>query len=717
MEATVDGEILISGSTTDHQARIYNATVWHGDDIRSLSRVVLPTLADGVKSSVSDVEFIPATDDGITGVAAGSVGYGSGLRAAVWIFRDEQWSQLESDTFLSDRAEWIHRLSVGDDGRLLTLGRTTDEDGEDQPAAWQSLDGQTWTRLSETFDDLPEATLTDAAIGESGMVVIARSTTDAVTHSQLYFSTDGQVWEHSVPPAFVGDGNVLVSAVVPNPDGGFVAVGSLGDEDGVNQPVSWTSENGIDWTGPSKSFGMNDDGRSASSGVGAQRVRPAGDGFLATATGSFLQHVWQSDDGLIWNPVGNIWDAESDGVALSGVASIDGVTLAVGEGGRVYQHSDGRWSRSSVAGELFPRPTTIPWANAAASSGDDFIVVGGVEDFQGKQTGRAWISDDGQNWDVVESTFLATDGFVSGPYRDVVGTDAGYLAAAPETAALASENNRAGLSYLHVFEQGEVESPATYGKDGARTVLSSVAVLDDQVIMAGIGFDGTTLEPVMVDAVLDPAAVPRLDLESVAVPNQADREAWSTLCASADTAVAVLSLDDTSSTSFALFSRSADTGWNQADLGPELTSIGDFNWINDCVHGSNGFVAVGGVQSDSDNDGAIWQSSDGTVWEKLDVPESLTDPSSNGGLIEISAHGDQYLMIGNVDVDGVSTAMLWIGSPTDGWTEVPAANNPVDFSVNSIAIDSQGTVIIAGWQDGQITIVTAGTESLLAFDS
>ena len=223
MEGDGAGDLLIAGTTTDHETRSYHATVWHSDDLgASLSRVILPTLVEGIKSSVADVEYVPlestvGRDGAITGVVAGSVGFGSGQRAAIWVLQGGDWSQLESDAFLSERREWTNRLSVGEDGELLVLGSATDETGDVHPVAWLSTDGVSWSRLPESFDDVDDTTLVDAAFGDADIVVIGHFIADSFNHSQVFVSSDGRSWERSAPSTFAGDGDVQVQSVPIGP--------------------------------------------------------------------------------------------------------------------------------------------------------------------------------------------------------------------------------------------------------------------------------------------------------------------------------------------------------------------------------------------------------------------------------------------------------------------------------------------------------------------
>ncbi len=720
MEADSDGNLVIAGSTIDHEARSYHATIWSsGDAGASLSREILPTLLDGVSSDPADVEFVPATsplavEAGITQVLVGSVGSGPGLRAAVWLQRNGEWMQLESDAFLSERQEWTHRLSVGPDGELLVLGSTTSTEGETSPVAWYSTDGTTWTRLSEAFDDLPDTTLSDAALSADTMVVVGQYIEGTHTWSQLHVSTDGGVtWDHAVPPGFGGDGDgdVVVASVVSNPAGGFVAVGRVGDGAGVDRPASWTSEDGVTWDGPSTSFGTNDDGRTISSGFGAERVRTSADGFLAIATSSFLQHVWSSPDGSTWNPVGNIWDAESDGVDLSGIASIDDMTVAVGEG-RVFQF-DGRWRPLRVDDDVVPRPSEIPWSNAIAAGDGGFAIVGGVEEPDGDLRGWAWTSDDGEEWSVVGNVLPNGTRQTIGPYRDVSAHDDGFLAAAPETTAIATARRRAGLSYLHLIGPEGLGSASPFAVDATRVILSSVGSIGDDAVVAGITFDGTTVEPVMVEGPLPTIGEPvELEAVSISTPSESEREGWSGICSSPETIVAALGLDDGSNSSVAFFARSSDSSWVRAEAGVDVVAAKDRNWVNACTHGADGFLAVGAVRSGLDTDGAVWYSPDGSSWEILDVPASLTEPAADGWVTDATTHGPDYLLVGAVEIGGASTGTLWIGSPDAGWTEVPAANDPVGFDPSGIAVDQAGTVVITGWQDGQMTVVKASIEDL-----
>ena len=210
-----------------------------------------------------------------------------------------------------------------------------------------------------------------------------------------------------------------------------------------------------------------------------------------------------------------------------------------------------------------------------SSDGDGFLMVGGIEKARGVLQGRAWESSDGSEWTEVDNPLMA-QGLQSGPYRDVVNSDGGYVAAAPETTSQGGTRDRFALSYLHLFGPDGLAAPAPYQQDTARVILSSVATFGDQVALAGITFDGDAVRPILVEGTIaadgydafrpslaaqDPAI--SLTPVPVSVPNEADREAWGPLCASSEAMVAVLALDDSTTSAVRFYVRPADGAWGR----------------------------------------------------------------------------------------------------------------------------------------------------------
>jgi len=727
-----DGRLLIGGRLVDYRNRLTRATVWQsaGDPANDLTRLELPTLADGVTSGVTAVAIPTPTSGpaaaGVTAMAAGQVGEGPGRRAAVWVARGDRWEQVASDAFASLTNEWASAMVPGEATTYL-IGGTLDASGEIDPTVWSSPDGTAWTRLTERFDQRQASTVVDGANAEVGTVFIGRHPGDGFTRSQLWFSADGQDWEHLEPSSFSGDGAVHVRSVVASPSGGFVAVGSIGDTEGVSEPASWTSVDGRTWSEPSTSFEQNDLQRFISVGIGADHLTTDGTRFFATATAPFLQHVWQSDDGVTWTPAGDILDVDPNAVSISS-AVVVGETINVVGDGRLIQGTDGAWRAVNLATNVVPRPTEVPWINDIVTSGTGFLAVGGFEDQRGESQARAWASEDLQVWNEVTAPGVPAQYTISGPYHTAIATPAGYLATSPETTANSRRRNRFGVTNLHAITDGEVRRPTSFGTDAGRVVLGDVAVVGDRVLMAGLLVGPESIEPTLVEGFLRPDAFDRLvlrggdtqidlDLVPVETPGNADRELWSVVCASSETAVAVLRQEFTSSTSVAFYLRDADGDWSPASGGPPPEPDGTSSWINDCIHGPDGFLAAGGAEPDTDDgddDGSLWLSADGTEWTEIEAPSATVDPATDAWISALAVFEEYYLLVGRVDTDGLDAGTLWIGSPDTGWTEIPAANDPLGFSVSGIAVDDAGTVVITGWQDGQATVVSAPIEDLLA---
>ncbi|MEL6981446.1 MAG: hypothetical protein AAFO29_03375 [Actinomycetota bacterium] len=727
-----DGRVVVGGRLVDHRDRLTRAAVWQSaeDPRTDLTLIQLPNLATGVDSSVADVA-IPSTGtgpalDGILTVAVGYVGQASGQRIAVWVERDDGWEPVSTDTFDSIDRTWGSELIVGTE-QLLLLGGTTGEDGESEVVVWSSPDATTWTPTTEPFDERPESSLVDGAVAEVGTVLIGQEDADGFTESLVWFSADGVAWEVLDPPSFRGDGSVVVNSVAAAPQGGFVAVGSVGTEADVFQPASWSSADGRTWSEPSTSFEQNDLGRTTSGGLGAREVHVVGDQFLATSTGSFLPHVWTSDDGVDWVPLGDVLDAGLESLSMDGIGAAGDTITLVGEG-RLVQRLSGTWTNRRIPGEVIPQPSEIPWINDIASTGSGFLAVGGIEDTDGSLLGRAWAMSVAGVWEPATfSVFRPTD-IETGPYQEVVATADGYLTIGAETNELSTRRDRWGATSLHSYAQGEMRRPAMAEVDDARLVLAEMALVGDQVVLGGFSFDGDVIEPLIFEGSLHPETFDRLTFNnsdaddrtalgpvSIGTPRVADREAFTALCASPDTAAAVLLEDDSSSVSLQFYRRGDDGSWDTATFDPGFGPDGNSPSAGQCIHGPAGFVAIGGFRAGDEGDfeAAMWSSPDGTGWSRVDGLTATAFEATELRFDDLAVFEDSYLLAGSKRVDGVWSAVLWIGTPGGDWLEVPGSNQPVDFDIAGVAVDDAGTVVLAGWQDGQATVVSAPIGDLL----
>ena len=238
-----------------------------------------------------------------------------------------------------DDVELLHLFEVAD-GALIAIGQIYNE-LDPVSAAWETLDGQTWTSVE--LAGIPEnAFVLQVASGAQGHV----ASTYVGAEAHPVYSADGRSWEATLTDP---DGIHSVAAG----DEGFVASTF---EVGVTAPKVVASSDGLEWFDATEP----DDG--------AFLPAPRGGDWVATAT-TFAESAvsvstWGSTNGLEWSPLGEMTLAEADPTetpcaewpgSLHGLATITvaGTVMAglCGEGaivtaGGSYASADGaEWTR------------------------------------------------------------------------------------------------------------------------------------------------------------------------------------------------------------------------------------------------------------------------------------------------------------------------------------------------------------------------------------
>jgi len=94
--------------------------------------------------------------------------------------------------------------------------------------------------------------------------------------------------------------------------------------------------------------------------------------------------------------------------------------------------------------------------------------------------------------------------------------------------------------------------------------------------------------------------------------------------------------------------------------------------IHEVVVGGPGLVAVGTDWSSGDSDAAIWVSSDGSEWERVDDP-SLSLPGHQA-LVGVITTADGLVAVGSDDSGGDHDAAVWVSSDGLTWTQIDHAS-------------------------------------------
>ncbi|HET7182572.1 MAG TPA: hypothetical protein VFI15_10105 [Candidatus Limnocylindrales bacterium] len=127
---------------------------------------------------------------------------------------------------------------------FLAGGSAGPELGDRQARLWRSTDGTTWTAVSDR-DGFAGGEVVALAEADGGSALIALGrlgTGQRATGSVAWTATGGDDWIRHDDPALAAG---LVAAVAPAPGGGWLAVGSDGDE---REALAWSSVDGASWT-------------------------------------------------------------------------------------------------------------------------------------------------------------------------------------------------------------------------------------------------------------------------------------------------------------------------------------------------------------------------------------------------------------------------------------------------------------------------------------
>lgn len=168
----------------------------------------------------------------------------SGRVPVAWTTRDGvAWEQHAVAT-LGDAGipERMTTVTAGPSG-FVAGGSVGPELADRHARFWHSVDGITWVPAADDAVVFANAEVRSITPFDGGFLAVGVvGNTQEPTGSVAWISIDGSVWKRIADPAF--DGGIAVS-VSPAPWGGLVAVGST---DGRRNAAAWTSPDGLAWT-------------------------------------------------------------------------------------------------------------------------------------------------------------------------------------------------------------------------------------------------------------------------------------------------------------------------------------------------------------------------------------------------------------------------------------------------------------------------------------
>ena len=261
------------------------------------------------------------------------------------------------------------------------------------PVAWTSRDGQTWS--FHAMDPTPFTFPLALAPGAGGEVVaVGRSG----SRPAAWHSSDGTAWESmDVPVLGTGGAPERMTAVAAGGPG-LVAGGSAGPELAERHARFWIASDGADWRPVADHPAAFDDAE-------VRSITAFDGGYVAVGVVGDFQHptgavAWTSRDGERWT---RIDDPDfADGVAVSVIEAPFGGLVAVGSD--VGRRNAAAWiSRDGTDWTRAPDEPSrqhsggYAWLTDVVAIQGELVAVGDIQGLQ-RGTAMAWLSADGLHW-------------------------------------------------------------------------------------------------------------------------------------------------------------------------------------------------------------------------------------------------------------------------------------------------------------------------------
>jgi hypothetical protein len=221
------------------------------------------------------------------------------------------WEEIESDSEFFQFGYLTADLEAGEPGLLAASHSFGEATGE----TWLWEADTSWQRTTPGGRELNQSgiTITDVAWGEDRFVAVGDR--NRRSEGAAWVAADGRSWEES--PAGSGLPDAEIARVVAWPTGGFVAVGSIGE-----QAVILTSDDGLRWAPADVPGGFRV----------AHSVATDGEALVATAETDAAVRLLTSRDGRTWaDATGDLKGASSQHHAV-----MDGAVVVVIQDGEEW---------------------------------------------------------------------------------------------------------------------------------------------------------------------------------------------------------------------------------------------------------------------------------------------------------------------------------------------------------------------------------------------
>ncbi|HEX5947507.1 MAG TPA: hypothetical protein VFY82_14575 [Acidimicrobiales bacterium] len=706
----------IVGSLLDPDLGEFTAAVWTSADAATWQRVDVPPADPEVSEA-----FAALAVHGAGRMAAGGIGAGADADAGFWREVDGGWQRLDVPGTDGDGRQAATRL-VTDGTRALALG-FENVDGEGRPLLWFTPDGEEWQSVDGgpggVFDATGDESVLDIGLGPAGLVAVGNRSSDAGSEGLAWSSTDGVEWAPVDLPAADGAAQWSLQSVAVAD--GYTIGGSATISHQGTVPLVWRSADGRSWSNPTP-LPLHDNGRFSTNGVAVDRLAATPDGWVASG-GDWMPHVWQSTDGSAWTLAPDLTDTYfPDGVDLGDVDAAGGLVVALGSPPAVLRLSDGAWEVSE--GAEMPNGGAAPQAGAVSVAGDS-VVVGGRR--TGASTSERFASSTGAVWTrAADGTWRRrTIGLDAGPVHDLVATATGVVAVGMEQRLGAMRRGganfgpdgvvwtrdedehwtRIGTEALPPFgstpdgpyDGAEPPSTAPVGGPGNSWLDAVVPVGQGWIAVGGTfvedgsgGFQGDGLVVASSDGL-------SWGGEDAAAGGVGDQSFDGACVAPDGSVVAVGSSSDRSGGSAVVRHRDPQGVWvaGAPEGGGAFAEESHSVW--DCAASEDGYVVVGEVDAGRNDDAAVWTSSDGITWARLD-DDLFGGAGDQSAAAVVALPSGGWLVGGADDSSGDEDAALWRidadGEVTRRDAGEAALGGRGDQRVYDLAVVDDGLVVV-----------------------
>ena len=522
------------------------------------------------------------------------------------------------------------------------------------------------------------------------IVTMGSQTSDGVVRQQFFVSANGGAsWR--LAPVYAAGGQKVQAPL------GYPAARLAGGPRGwlaVGPQAIWTSPNGLAWTLASTK-GITP----MLNGDGMWVLNSTSDGFLAAGVAASGNHatqaaIWTSRDGVTWQrktaaqlglggpgeTVQSISYITSRGTAtvISGQVTRGGATYA-----GVWLSTDGgsTWTRVTVPAD-HGAGTAITGLGSDASG---LLAVRPGRSASGTPDGVAYFSPNGTSWQYA-GTIGASAGWNPGLVK---GSDFGFVVAGASAAGqlVAFTAAGAGGTWQPTGSLGDADTQSVVGATvaSAGTIVAvgytSPSKVSQQPVFLMASATGS-VRPVSLAGIAG-GTIPELAVNGLAV--------------AAGQQIAVGSTEGYP----AVWRKASGGSWALATSLSQVSASTGLEALTGVTHGLSGWLAVGAPGP------VVMTSADGTTWQSVTGPGSITADLAGVGAVATAAGPHGYVIVGKLVAPGGScVADVWWTPDLTFWTRAHDVNDTTGSSqVLAVAADARGFVSV-GSHNGQPAVWT-----------